>query len=157
MRLDELGYRGPKRCRAEETAHELTGQTWRVQYAVRPGLLERSKSLIADDALMQQVTLHSQPSPRLVDLKHLHAWLTDVWHGGSELRGPGSDIWSAAVDGRGNRSDLLSIWPRHRASDAFTMLFFKFSYLWTQLPARVPFLNIKVFPTTEGLAVLNTV
>ena len=109
--------------------------------------------MVVDSALMQQITLNNQPSPRLVDLKRLHLWLTDVWHGGSELRGPGSDIWFSTINGRCKREDLISIWPRQHSSDPFTMLFFNLSHLWVRLLPRIPLVKVKVQLHTKGLLV----
>ena len=75
---------------------------------------------LTDDAILQQKGLNTLPSPDGSEFLNLRNWLKDVYHGGSELQGPGSDIWSASTD----KAELLCVWPRAEAIDWLTKRLF---------------------------------
>ncbi|MCJ1371280.1 hypothetical protein MMC20_002495 [Loxospora ochrophaea] len=103
----------------------------------------RSKLDEYNNTLIQQITLNKQAAPRPSDLNQLRAWLTNVFHGASALRGPGADVWFAQANGEIKREDFISIWPRKNASDSFTMLLFKLMDWWTSVLPNTPHFGLK--------------
>ena len=87
--------------------------------------------------------MNSQPNPLSSDLNRVQTWLKDMFHGASELRGPGSGSWLAHEDDEYKCEEMISVWPRQRASDWLTKVLFD-SFRFTS--RILPSLRVKVCP-----------